>query len=1674
MLKLMKLENRIVLDGAALAAVAEAVDHADDGGATHEGDAYAGEPAEIGHFSDASAGAAALLAGPDVDSEPVDVVLIADSLPDPDALAAAADADARVIIYDAENDSAEAVVDRVVSLSEDLNRPVGSVTLLSHGDDGGFTMGNEAVTAETVDQFSSSWRALNGVMAEDGRIYLFGCSAGGRGDGQALLDGLASATGADIFASDDITGHGGDWDLEVAADGSTPDVVPPLDTELLGDYAGVLAAPSAANGDVTLDEDTTYAFTVADFNFSDPDGDPLAKIQITRLESAGSLELNGVELQQSDEVSRADIEAGNLTFTPNPNANGTGYADFGFKVHDGGAYSVDSYTMTVNVSPVQDPPTALDNTVTTEEDTNYVFNRNDFLFNDVDVNAGDSLVQVRITQSPTAGSLQLNGVPLAAGDEIPVAEIVARHLMFVPASDANGAGYATFRFEVSDGKDYSVNDYAMTVDVTPVNDLPTAENKTITMDEDTSYTLGIDDFGFSDVDAGDTLTTVRIAQIQTAGMLTLDGVDVGPNEEISRADIEAGKLIFTPEDDANGDEYATFRFKVSDGTAFSESAYTIQFNVNPINDPPTAVDGTVTTSQNTPYTFELADFSFNDVDEGDSFDKVQISRIETAGSLQLDGAEVALNQEIDAVDIAAGNLTFVPAENASGEGYAVFGFKVHDGTVYSDDDYTMTVNVTVGNIPPRGNDTTITLDEDTTHTLTAADFGFTDPDGGSFERVKVTQLVTAGSLTLDGNPVGLNQEIELADIEAGKLTFSPNPDANGEAYATVKFKVHDGTDYSIDPNVLTFDVTPVQDAPTSIDNTVVAFEVDPETLNPGYRFQVQDFIFNDVDVTDEMDRVQISDIQMPEGATLTLNGDAVADGAEIPVADIVAGNLVFTPVEYKHGDDYAEFTFKVHDGKEYSVDGYTMTIDVAPVNQRPEGPAIPVSLDEDTSYTFTLEDFDYEDFDDDDLQEIWVTKTVSAGSLTLDGREVQLFDRISRAEIEAGGLVFTPNENAYGQINHPVNQYEYADFQFRYNDGVRYSAEAYLMPIIVNPVNDPPTSEDNTVGTVENEGYAFALSDFDFEDMENDPFRTVQITTPPDRGTLTLNGASVASGSDIPVDSIRAGQLVYTPAADSWGDDFDSFQFKVSDNGKPAPAYSVADYTMTIDVERGNLPPGIPGTFTATFREGDVPVHVTEAGAVIEDEDSQQLQSLTAVIQNLKVDDELRIGNDSAVNGISIDGTSIVATYNPDTGTLELTGVDTIENYQNVLRQITFFNPSENPDDTNRLIEFNVVDDRGAQSNPPAKCSLTVIPVNDEPVNLYNGQEAFPDTLFTPENEGLTFNEINGNRLSIKDIDAFGYNDAGEPVDKDVQVTLTVDHSTITVSSHVPGLDIQSNGTERVVLTGTVSEVNAALQEVRYDPTPDFRGEAHLTIQTNDLGATGEGGPQTDTDLIRIFVGNPPPHRGFEPTPVEGALGLIGVPRPPGLGGEPLSAGPVTFPGDVLDTGRVSSFRALRGLADACGQEELYECCTLEEALKIGCRFAPAYNPDARVCNVTWDYLSNTLGWEKPFIERIDGEYFNEELDLFNRLFMGDEGDPGFTHRPGTFAEAFGAEEEEAFARLNRDEEHDIYSQLSMREAGGQTFNDVGPGELKEAFFEGREAFDRPARWSNTGDTENC
>jgi hypothetical protein len=116
--------------------------------------------------------------------------------------------------------------------------------------------------------------------------------------------------------------------------------------------------PSAADNTVSTDEDTAHVFTLSEFGYSDPDGDALDHVKITRLETRGELKVSGVGVSLNQQIAASSIGAGQLTFTPFPDDYATAYTSFDFKVHDGTEYSSTSYTMTIDVDPVNDPPVA--------------------------------------------------------------------------------------------------------------------------------------------------------------------------------------------------------------------------------------------------------------------------------------------------------------------------------------------------------------------------------------------------------------------------------------------------------------------------------------------------------------------------------------------------------------------------------------------------------------------------------------------------------------------------------------------------------------------------------------------------------------------------------------------------------------------------------------------------------------------------------------------------------------------------------------------------------------------------------------------------------------------------------------------------------------------------------------------------------------------------------------------------------------------------------------------------------------------------------------------------------------------------------------------------------------------------------------------------------------------
>ena len=120
------------------------------------------------------------------------------------------------------------------------------------------------------------------------------------------------------------------------------------------------------------------------------------------------------------EVSIADVPSGTVALSL---VTGNGILSEGYGVE---ALAADLSSFDKRTIDLNDAPAGTDITVTTVEDTAYTLKATDFGFNDPNDNPADSLLAVKITTPPGAGSLKLNGVAVTAGQTVAVADISCR------------------------------------------------------------------------------------------------------------------------------------------------------------------------------------------------------------------------------------------------------------------------------------------------------------------------------------------------------------------------------------------------------------------------------------------------------------------------------------------------------------------------------------------------------------------------------------------------------------------------------------------------------------------------------------------------------------------------------------------------------------------------------------------------------------------------------------------------------------------------------------------------------------------------------------------------------------------------------------------------------------------------------------------------------------------------------------------------------------------------------------------------------------------------------------------------------------------------------------------------------------------------------------------------
>ena len=934
-----------------------------------------------------------------------------------------------------------------------------------------------------------------------------------------------------------------------------------------------------------------------------------------------------------------------------------------------------------------------------------------------------SAAVITITQLPLIGTLlKADGTPVTVGSVLTTAELTG--LQYLPPADYNGtAPIGAFG--------YTVGDHGVTVgggvviELAPINDAPVGNADTATTLEDTPITGNVltND---RDVD-GDTLT---VTQYTIAGVSHAAGSStaiLGVGTIVINAN---GSYTFTPATDYNG-PVPPIGYTIGDGTVTTTSTLTL--TVTPVNDAPDAIDDVASTPINVPVTIAVL---ANDRDkDGDA--------INVTGATLADATKGTLVINPDST------VTFTPANNHVGP--VVITYTVSDGHGGTD---TATVTVNVGNnAPPTGADSARTIAEDTIYTVRTGDFGFADADAGqTLASVRIDALPAAGSLLLAGIAVAAGAVISAADIAAGKLVFMPAPDANGAPYANITFSVQDSAGaFDTAPNTLTLNVTPVNDVPVAVADTLAVVEDTPLVGS-----------------------VAGNDTLSGDGGNIfaLVAGNGPAHGGIVFSAD---GTFTYTPSANYNGPDTFTYSLTDADG---DVSTAKVTINVAPVNDAPTTLADINTTPEDTPLIVDAAHGVLANDSDVDSATLTVTQFSVAGVAgSFAAGAAATVAGVGSLTINADGSYgFTPTPDYNGPV--PVATYTVSD-------GALTSSST--LTLVVTAVNDAPTlsldanQSHNTLavqaivglfntgesnagaalpqGTIDSHYIvvsapagstltasatglpgAWVANDADstwIGSTGNQPTGVYQYQTSftlqpgadPASVNISFDLSSDNNLRDILVNGVSTGfssNLQYSQfthvdlhgVSDAFTIGLNTITFVV-DNRDPGSPTASGPTGLRIDNMSGNVAVIVPdganhiGDFAKIYVEG-TPVSIADTDIAVRDIDSPTMQSATITLTNAQPGDVLQFG--ALPPGI-------VASVNAAGNIVTLTGAASQANYEAAIRAVQFDNTGDTPPAAIDRVVTVVVNDGFLNSNT-VTTTIHVVPVADAPTLDLDGNNS--------------------------------------------------------------------------------------------------------------------------------------------------------------------------------------------------------------------------------------------------------------------------------------------------------------------------------------------------------------
>ncbi len=763
--------------------------------------------------------------------------------------------------------------------------------------------------------------------------------------------------------------------------------------------ASVNDAPTAHNDSATTSEDQPVTVSVL-ANDEDVDGDTL---QVT---SVG---------HPSHGTAVADA-GGSVTYTPAAGYHGPD--SFSYAINDGHG-GTSSATVSVTVNSVNDPPTAVADSVTIQEDTSASIQ---VLANDSDPD-GDTLTLVSVT-TPQHGT----------------AVIQSGAIRYTSLADYHGSD--AFSYTISDGHGATATGN-VSVTVSSVNDPPVAGDDDVTTSEEQTVTVAV---LANDSDAdGDTLSVLNL------GTPSHGTVVLNANQTVT----------YTPAANDQGSD--SFGYTVSDGHGGSDGAV-VTVTVTAVSDAPQANDDLATTPEDTA---AIVPVLANDTDpDGDTLTVASVTQ-PSHGTAALEGTSAvrytpAANYhgsdsfiytvsdgsqtDMASVLITVNSVNDTPVaqnDTASTEGNQAVSIAVLANDSDVDGDVLTVTSLT----QPSHGSATIVGGATVTYTPQS---GFSGPDTFSYT-IQDGQGGTAGAtVTVNVNfvnrpPVAVDDSVSTPEDQ--ELIFNPlandsDPDEDALSITSVGSASHgtvsvqsatsvryapaanyhgpDSFSYTVADThggtatgQVTLTVTSVNDAPTAV-NDAAATGVGEAVSIP--------VLANDSD---------------PDGDTLTVT--SVGNAPHGDVAILSGQTLTYTPKpNFQGGTD--TFTYTISDGQ-----GGTATASVTvTVNTRqntaPAAAADAATTPEDQSVTIAVLAND-SDPDSDTLRVETVTEPAHGTAVIQNATTV----------------LYSPAANYFGKDS----------FSYVVADGQGGTAEA-TVDVTVTAVNDAPVPVDDQVSVAGN------------------------------------------------------------------------------------------------------------------------------------------------------------------------------------------------------------------------------------------------------------------------------------------------------------------------------------------------------------------------------------------------------------------------------------------------------------------------------------------------------------------------------------------------------------------------------------------------------------------------------